>query len=235
MEPNLNPDIPAPSLNADPAPPTDPKGDPKPPQDPAVQFSNIFSKGLNEGRQRERQQFVAAMQALGIGITEDDPISGIKAAFEEVNQRKGAMKGAEEEYKTQLANTKAELEKTKAERKTYEVNQAILWSVAKHPVVDPEAVRALFATQYKVDSTADGIRVYQPNGRLAFNKSAEEMTLDEAIASFLDERPFLVKSNARPGVGAEPKKGDPADMIAEYKNPHTSQERKAEILKLMWK
>lgn len=176
--------------------------------------SKVYSSGLNDGLGRAAKDVFKHFKNLGIDPVNDN-IDETFAQLAERLQKQGGQQDEEFKKRLEAVSVEATTWKTKAEqaeteKNQYILNHQILSSIGQMDVVDANAVATLFQSEYKVQRVADGqVHVYDKSGKLLKTNAWEDVTLADAMKKFLEERPYLVKSQSRASTAATSQTGSP--------------------------
>jgi hypothetical protein len=180
--------------------------------------SKVYSSGMQDMAGRMSKQVFNHFKALGIEPVNDN----IDETFSVLGERLKSQGGQQqdEEFKKRLeavsqeATTwKSQAEKSEAEKNQYILNAEILRSIGPD-AVDAQAVATLFQSEYKIQRLTDGtVHVYDKSGKLLKTNAWEDVTLEDAMKLFLEQRPYLKKSGTRASTAQNPHTGSPVGIM----------------------
>lgn len=203
------------------------------------QLTKRIQTGIADGKGRAIKQIAGLFSKYG--LTASDDVESIEKTIESlVGEVKQSKSGKDEQLQSLEAKIKALSEEngqykgliTQAEldRDNYIINNEII-NAATQKSTAPSDVALLLRQSMRMERLKDGsIRVYDASGAVQYNSKGEPMTVAEAVDKFLEQRPYLVKSNVRgSGDGDGDKTGTAASLLEKaMKDPLslTPEERK---------
>jgi hypothetical protein len=110
-------------------------------------------------------------------------------------QAEAIKRGEFEKTLQELAAKKdAEISKRDAVIKEYKVNVPILSAAAKYNAVNAEQVKALLATNVRVNDNGD-VEVVDAKGSVRYNDQGEGLGVEDLVREFLDSNPHFKLAN----------------------------------------
>lgn len=184
-----------------------------------------FQNGLNEQENRFNKLFPELFKKHNIPFTENlektiETIgTKLTQSSKDVDQRVLESDHKIKTLEEMLSGWESKYGEKDNEVRNYIINQEIMNAVAPK-AVDPGLVTEALRRSYKIERQADGtIKVFDLAGNTIFNSKGDAITLSEAADRFLNERPYLLKTENRGGTGGQQQTGVSGDMLK--KDPKT--------------
>ena len=173
----------------------------------------------NQASKSYTQQEVDAMMARMRGSLEKkllkpyqdlgDPeeLRAMRQQAEELRQSEQIKRGEFEKTLQELAQKKdAEISKRDSVIKEYKVNAPILDAAARYRAVAPEQVRALLASNVRLNHDGE-VEVLDTSGAVRYNDRGEPFAVTDLVREFLDTNPHFksagpANTNTRSNVGS---------------------------------
>ena len=128
-------------------------------------------------------------------LGDPDELRNIKSDYEKRQQEQQIKRGEFEKTLQELAAKKdAEISKRDAVIKDYKVNMPLLSAAAKFNAVNAEQVKALLATQVRLNNDGE-VEVVDEKGAVRYNDKGEAVGVDDLVRGFLDLNPHFRVAN----------------------------------------
>ncbi len=164
-------------------------------------INQAFGKGASKAEKEQAtriQQLEAELANLKGGKSGDKTAGdqGAKSGYDQ-DEIKKLLDGVRGEYEPKLTEANQTIEKLKSGQR----NAAVMAAAAVAKAVDPVVVAKLVGDAIGFDG--DGrLVVLDASGQPRLNAKAEPMSVDEYVASFLEERPYLKQPSNAGGAGS---------------------------------
>lgn len=156
-------------------------------------------------------------------LGDPDELRSIKTEWEKKQQEQQIKRGEFEKTLQDLAAKKdAEIQKRDSIIKEYKVNTPLLSAAAQYRAVNAEQVKALLATNVRLNEHGD-VEVVDSKGAVRYNDAGEPLGVNDLVREFLDSNPHFVQptpatTNAKSSVTA-PDAGKVDVSKLDMKNP----------------
>jgi hypothetical protein len=128
-------------------------------------------------------------------LGDPDELRNIKSDYERRQQEQQVKKGEFEKVLQEMAAKKdAEISKRDSVIKEYKVNVPILSAAAKYNAVNAEQVKALLATNVRLNDSGD-VEVVDAKGSVRYNDKGEGLGVEDLVREFLDSNPHFKLAN----------------------------------------
>jgi hypothetical protein len=128
-------------------------------------------------------------------LGDPEELRNIKGDYEKRQQEQQIKRGEFEKTLQELAAKKdAEIQKRDAVIKDYKVNMPLLSAAAKFNAVNAEQVKALLATQVRLNNDGE-VEVVDDKGAVRYNDKGEAVGVDDLVRGFLDLNPHFRVAN----------------------------------------
>jgi hypothetical protein len=128
-------------------------------------------------------------------LGDPEELRSIKTEFEKKQQAEAIKRGEFEKTLQELAAKKdAEISKRDSVIKEYKVNVPILSAAAKYNAVNADQVKALLATNVRLNDNGD-VEVVDSKGSVRYNDKGEGLGVDDLVREFLDSNPHFKLAN----------------------------------------
>lgn len=126
-------------------------------------------------------------------LGDPDQLRSIKSEWEQKQQAEQIKRGEFEKTLQELAAKKdAEIQKRDAVIKEYKVNTPILSAAAQYRAVNAEQVKALLASQVRLNSDGE-VEVLDEKGSVRYNDKGEALGVTDFVKEWLDRNPHFVQ------------------------------------------
>ena len=155
-------------------------------------------------------------------LGDPDELRNIKSDYERRQQEQQVKKGEFEKVLQEMAAKKdAEISKRDSVIKEYKVNVPILSAAAKYNAVNAEQVKALLATNVRLNDSGD-VEVVDAKGAVRYTDSGAPLGVNDLVKEFLDANPHFVAptpstTNTKSSVSAKGTDIDPSTL--DMRNP----------------
>lgn len=128
-------------------------------------------------------------------LGDPEELRNIKTEYEKRQQEQQIKRGEFEKTLQELAAKKdAEILKRDAVIKDYKVNMPLLSAAAKFNAVNAEQVKALLASQVRLNNDGE-VEVVDDKGSVRYNDRGEAVGVDDLVRGFLDSNPHFRVAN----------------------------------------
>ena len=128
-------------------------------------------------------------------LGDPEELRSIKTEWEKRQQEQQVKKGEFESVIKELAAKKdAEISKRDSVIKEYKVNVPILSAAAKYNAVNAEQVKALLATNVRLNDSGD-VEVVDAKGSVRYTDKGEALGVEDLVREFLDSNPHFKLAN----------------------------------------
>jgi hypothetical protein len=128
-------------------------------------------------------------------LGDPEELRNIKGDYEKRQQEQQIKRGEFEKTLQELAAKKdAEIQKRDSVIKDYKVNMPLLSAAAKFNAVNAEQVKALLATQVRLNNDGE-VEVVDDKGAVRYNDKGEAVGVDDLVRGFLDLNPHFRVAN----------------------------------------
>jgi hypothetical protein len=128
-------------------------------------------------------------------LGDPEELRNIKGDYEKRQQEQQIKRGEFEKTLQELAAKKdAEIQKRDSVIKDYKVNMPLLSAAAKFNAVNAEQVKALLATQVRLNNDGE-VEVVDEKGAVRYNDKGEAVGVDDLVRGFLDLNPHFRVAN----------------------------------------
>lgn len=125
-----------------------------------------------------------------------EELKTLKAQSEHKKQEEALKRGEFEKILQDLAAKKdAEIQKRDSVIKEYKVNTPLLNAAAKYRSVNPEQVKALLATNVRLNESGE-VEVVDATGTVRYTDSGTALGVDDLVREFLAQNPHFVQPTA---------------------------------------
>ena len=129
-------------------------------------------------------------------LGDPDELRTIKTAYEQKQQEEAMKRGEFETILKDLAAKKdSEIQKRDSVIKEYKVNTPLLDAAARYRSVNPEQVKALLASNVRLNQEGD-VDVVDSKGKVRYNDAGNPITVDDLVKEFLETNPHFVQSGS---------------------------------------
>ena len=124
-------------------------------------------------------------------LGDPEELRNIKTDYEKRQQEQQIKRGEFEKTLQELAQRKdAEIQKRDSIIKDYKVNMPLLSAAAKFNAVNAEQVKALLASNVRLNPDGD-VEVVDEKGSVRYNDKGEPVGVDDLVRGFLDSNPHF--------------------------------------------
>jgi len=124
-----------------------------------------------------------------------DELRQLKTEAEQRRQEEQLKRGEFEKTLQELAAKKdSEISKRDAVIKEYKVNTPLISSAAKYNAVNAEQVKALLASNVRLNDSGD-VEVVDSKGSVRYSDNGEPIGVDDLVKEFLDTNPHFKLAN----------------------------------------
>jgi hypothetical protein len=129
-------------------------------------------------------------------LGDPEELRSMKSQAEQQKQDEALKRGEFESVLKELASKKdAEIQKRDSVIKEYKVNTPLLSAAAKYRSVNPEQVKALLATNVRLNNDGE-VEVVDAKGAVRYSDSGSALGVDDLVREFLDYNPHFVQPTA---------------------------------------
>ena len=129
-------------------------------------------------------------------LGDPDELRNMKTQAEQLKQEEALKRGEFESVLKELASKKdAEIQKRDSVIKEYKVNTPLLSAASKYRSVNPEQVKALLATNVRLNEDGE-VEVVDAKGTVRYSDSGSALGVDDLVREFLDLNPHFVQPTA---------------------------------------